>query len=61
VNKEKTISKIQIENLKKEIEKQLNYAKQQFLYWDTKIKQLSGSLAICDTLLEKFENGEDKK
>lgn len=49
------IQVVEVIKLKTEFTKQLNQAKQQLLIWNTKIKELTGSLAACDIILKKSE------
>ncbi len=59
VNKE-LIPKEEIEKLKAETEKQLNYARQQAVFWTKKVEQMMGSLAICNVILKKIEEVKNK-
>jgi len=43
---------------KQQIEQQLAQARQQLVFWDTKIKQLSGALANCNAILEKSQKAK---
>jgi len=59
MEKEIIAKKEEIEKLKAETEKQLNYARQQAVFWTKKVEQMIGSLAICNVILKKTE--EEKK
>ena len=49
------VARTEIEQMKKECEQQLMNARQQSLIWDTKMKQLTGSLATYNTILENMD------
>ncbi len=55
------IPKEEIEKLRAETEKQLNYAKSQVILWNKKMEQLTGSLAMCDVILSKTEQEKAKE
>ncbi len=55
------IPKEEIEKLKNETEQQLDYAKKQAAFWDTKVKELVGSLAVCNVILQKKKRQIPKK
>ena len=42
----------EVKKLKTETEKQLNYTRGQMIFWTKKTEQLTGSLAICNVILE---------
>jgi len=44
--------KEEIKKLKTETEKQLNYAKEQMVFWSKKMQQLTGSVAMAKVILE---------
>ena len=48
----KNIPKEEIEKLKAETEQQLIFAKKQVAFWNKKVDQLTGSLAVCKVLLK---------
>lgn len=60
--KEELILKEKIEKLKAETEQQLNYARQQAIFWSKKVEQLTGSLAMCNVILQRDQkiNKEEK-
>lgn len=43
---------------KQQIGQQLAQARQQLVFWDTKIKQLSGALANCNAILAKSQKAK---
>lgn len=55
----RVIPKEEIEKLKVETEKQLDYAREQMLFWTKKVEQLTGSLAMAKVILE--HKPKDKK
>lgn len=55
------IPKEKIEKLKAETEKQLNYARQQMIFWTKKVEQMTGSLAICNVILKRKTEAKENK
>lgn len=51
----KVVLQEEILKLKQQCEQQLTQAKQQLIFWDTRVKQLTGSLANCDAILAKSQ------
>lgn len=59
MKKKEIILKEEIEKLRTETEKQLDYARQQTIFWNKKMQQLTGSLAICNVLLKKTKEEKE--
>lgn len=48
----------EIIKLQQQLQQQLTQAREQLIFWDTKIKQLSGALANCNVILEKSQKAK---
>lgn len=48
----------EIIKLQQQLQQKLAEARQQLVFWDTKIKQLSGALANCNAILEKSQKAK---
>lgn len=51
----------EVVKLKQQTEQQLNYARGQLIIWDTKVKQLTGSLGTLNVILEISKELDKKK
>lgn len=55
------IPKEEIKKLKAETEQQLKYARKQMVFWSKKVEQMTGSLAMCNVILDKAKLEEASK
>ena len=53
------MSETEVSKLRQKIKKGMVHAKQRLLFWDKRIKELSGGLKTCDLILTK--KAEEKK
>lgn len=55
---QKVVLEEEVTKLKQQTEKQLTQARQQLTIWDTRVKQLTGSLAGYNSILEKSQKAK---